>query len=231
MKNVLLMITTILLAVLTVIIMVKGINIANVELLSINQIKESYSSLNDKSTDASNLNSTQYKVAAQKLSDAQKELESNKKDYLEIASQSTEEEIKEASQSQVYTMEYIWSKIGNYATEEGVQLKMDVVETENSDKSTLEFSTIGYYKSISNFVYNIEQDKNFNFRIQNFKIIDFKVDEKDKDEEYKESLLQASFIIDGVEIKKENVTTQVEIEEETKEEKDTEENKDSDKEK
>lgn len=227
MKNVLLMVTTILLAVFTVFIMVKGINIANVELISINQIRESYSSLNDKSTDASNLNSTQYKVAAQKLSDAQKELESNKKDYLEIASQSTEEEIKEASQSQVYTMEYIWSKIGNYATEEGVQLKMDVVETENSDKSTLEFSTIGYYKSISNFVYNIEQDKNFNFRIQNFKIIDFKVDEKDKDEEYKESLLQASFIIDGVEIKKENVTTQVEIEEETE----TEENNDSDKEK
>lgn len=227
MKNVLLMVTTILLAVFTVFIMVKGINIANVELLSINQIRESYSSLNDKSTDASNLNSTQYKVAAQKLSDAQKELESNKKDYLEIASQSTEEEIKEASQSQVYTMEYIWSKIGNYATEEGVQLKMDVVETENSDKSTLEFSAIGYYQSISNFVYNIEQDKNFNFRIQNFKIIDFKIDEKDKDEEYKESLLQASFIIDGVEIKKENVTTQVEIEEET----DTEENNDSDKEK
>lgn len=212
MKNLLLMAITILLAVLIGIIMVKGINIANIELFSIQQIKEKNEYLKQKETEANSLNLSQYKATMQNLEKAQKELKSNKNDYLDIASTSTEEEIKEANQTQVYAMEYLWGKIGNYATENGIQLKMDVTESQNSSKSTLEFSAIGYYKSISDFIYEIEKDSDLNFRVQNFKLIDFKIDPNNKDEEYKESLLQASFTIDNVEIKKENVTTQVQIE-------------------
>lgn len=211
MKNIVLIIITILLAVLIGIIMIDGKQILAVEFSSIAQIREKNDMLKQKATEVSNLNQGQYQATIEKLQSAQEELKSNKSDYLDIASTSTEEEIKEANQTQVYSMEYLWSKIGNYATENGIQLKMNVTESENSDKSTLDFLAIGYYESIRDFILAIEQDANLGFRIQNFKLIDLQVDENNKDEVYKESYLQASFIIDNIAIKEEKITTKVEV--------------------
>ena len=210
MKNILMITITILLAVIVGIVMIKGIAIGNIQVLSIEQIKQKNSELKDKSLEANNLNLIEYKEVLEKLQTAQKQLQSNKSDYLDIASTSTDDEIKEANQTQVYAMEFLWSKVGNHATENGVNLRMDVTETDVPEKKTLEFLAIGNYIAIRDFVYSLENDKDLNFRIQNFKLIDFKINANNKDEKYKEDLLQASFAVDNIEIKEENVTTKVE---------------------
>ena len=211
MKNMLIIAITILLAVLIGIIMIKGVQIGTLELLSIEQIRAKSYELKQKEEKANDINLIQYKNAIEKLQASKEELETAKTDYLNMASTSTEEEIREASHTQIYSMEFLWGNVGNHATANNINLKMDVTQAEGSEHSVLEFLVTGEYDDIRKFIYSLENDKDLGFRIQNFKMIDFKINENNKDEQYQEKLVQASFEVRNVGIKEENVTTQVEI--------------------
>ena len=205
MKNLLFTIITILLIVLTVIVIAKGITIGKLELFSLSQIKEKSANLKALSQTANDLNMIQYNQNLSNLQKAQKKLASAKSGYLDIASISSDDEIKEANQTQTYAMEYLWSRIGNHATEKGVNLKLDIAPTGVENKHTMEFTVEGSYQAIIEFIYSLENEEGF--RIYNFKITSGVGGTSATGEK-----LTATFTVMDVGIKEEKITTEVQNE-------------------
>ena len=94
-----------------------------------------------------------------------------KKEYLDLVQVSTDSDIKEALQTKTYTIEYLYSKLGNYARKEGLtDLRL---ETSSStigaqDYRNLTFTVNGKYLQIINFMNDIENDSDLDFTIDNF---------------------------------------------------------------
>jgi len=196
MKNLLMTVFALLTIILIVLLMVRGISVGNIDILSISQIIQRNDDLTKMIDDANNLNNVTYKNTLSSLQTATKQLATVKSGYLSIASVSTEEEIKEANQESSYAKEFLWSKLGNHATSEGVNLKIVATSTGVSNKNNLSFTVTGSYIGIRDFIYALENDSDLNFKIENFKLELGTTDEN----------LTSTFLVTDVGIKQEDTT-------------------------
>ncbi len=197
MKNILVSLLAVLITILTIILMIRGIEIGNIKVLGIPAIKENNEKLDKDIEELNALKDTTYKKKISDLEKSAKTLTINKQKYLDVASLSTEQEIQEANQEKVYTMEFLWNKVGNYATKQGVNLKWDVTSTGTDNKYTLSFLVTGSYIGILNYVYALENDSEIAFTIENFKVVSGESAEQ----------LSATFTVSNIGIKKESITS------------------------
>ena len=188
----------------------KGLDLRFVKILGINDIKEQSAELKNKEMEINNLNNTEYKNALNKLNDAKQALEKNKTDYYDIASTSTDEELAQANVNQNYTMEFLWGRIGNHATEHGVNLTINTEPDEDPKLTVMNIEASGTYVGIKDFINELEKDDKLAFRIENFKMVDFKIDPDNKNEAYTENVIKASFSIKKLNIKQEDTTVKIE---------------------
>lgn len=102
----------------------------------------------------------------------------------------------------LYEIDFLWTIIGNYATEEEIVLQFDISKTlndsifENTDYilCNLNFTILGEYSAIVNFIYDLENDERLGFEIRNFELKKF------------EENLQAKFIVNSIPINKKNLS-------------------------
>ena len=170
MKDILITVISILLTVVIIICMVKGLTVGSFRILSISNIKQESLNLDNEVDELNNLKNVTYKKKIDDLQTATKDLTTAKQKYLDLASVSSDEEIQEANLEQTYAMEFLWNKVGSYATKEGVTLKWDVSSTGVNNKYTLNFTTTGSYIGVINYIYALENDSELAFRIENFKM-------------------------------------------------------------
>ncbi len=118
----------------------------------------------------------------------------------------------------LYDMDFLWTIIGNYATEEGIILQFDVSNMSNEILfleseyilCNLDFNVTGEYASIVRFIYDLEDDERLKFEIRDFSLN--KIGEN----------LQATFFIKSVPINQTNLsnlkeTDKIDMEKNTKE--------------
>ena len=170
MKDILITVISILLTVVIIICMVKGLTVGSFRILSISNIKQESLNLDNEVDELNNLKNVTYKKKIDDLQTATKDLTTAKQKYLDLASVSSDEEIQEANLEQTYAMEFLWNKVGSYATREGVTLKWDVSSTGVNNKYTLNFTTTGSYVGVISYIYALENDSDLAFRIENFKM-------------------------------------------------------------
>ena len=170
MKDILITVISILLTVVIIICMVKGLTVGSFRILSISNIKQESLNLDNEVDELNNLKNVTYKKKSDDLQTATKYLTTAKQKYLDLASVSSDEEIQEANLEQTYAMEFLWNKVGSYATKEGVTLKWDVSSTGVNNKYTLNFTTTGSYVGVISYIYALENDSDLAFRIENFKM-------------------------------------------------------------
>ena len=170
MKDILITVISILLTVVIIICMVKGLTVGSFRILSISNIKQESLNLDNEVDELNNLKNVTYKKKIDDLQTATKDLTTAKQKYLDLASVSSDEEIQEANLEQTYAMEFLWNKVGSYATKEGVTLKWDVSSTGVNNKYTLNFTTTGSYVGVISYIYSLENDSDLAFRIENFKM-------------------------------------------------------------
>ena len=167
MRKLLISILLILLIVMTVLCIKNGINIGPLHVLGVTQIQDANGELTRKIAEAKNTNDNY----ANKLTEI-KELITNlgetRNEYLQTINVSTESEIREATQTKNYTIEYLWSQVGNHATQEGVNIKMDVVSGVDENTKNLNFTVSGNYLAITNFITELENDSSLQFTIDEF---------------------------------------------------------------
>lgn len=196
MKNILITVISVLLTALIIICMVKGITIGKLQILSIPDIKAGSLELDSEIENLNNLKNVTYKKKLSDLQSSIKNLTTAKQAYLDLASISTDTEIQQANQEQTYAMEFLWDKVGTYATNEGITLTWNVVSTGINNKYNLNFTTTGSYIGIINYVYKLENDSELAFRIENFKIVSAGTD-----------AVTATFTVSNIGIKQESITT------------------------
>ena len=167
MRKLLISILLILLIVMTVLCVKNGINIGPLHVLGVTQIQDANGELTRKIAEAKNTNDN-YANKLTEIKDLITDLESSYTNYLQAINVSTESEIREATQTKNYTIEYLWSQVGNHATQEGVNIRMDVVSGVDENTKNLNFTVSGNYLAITNFITELENDSSLQFTIDEF---------------------------------------------------------------
>ena len=132
MKKVLILIIIILLIVLCYNTINDGFQIGNVSVLSIGQIQQENNNLDNKIAEIEELKESQYPSKLTEISSEAKKMLSNKKTYEELVAYSSEQDVLNASQTEMYDIEVLWTRIGNHATSNGVITKMELVSSSNN---------------------------------------------------------------------------------------------------
>ena len=169
MKNILLTILTILITIIMVIVMKSGINIGSLHVLGFQEIADENQKLLDVIAQSKQKNN-EYTDKLQTINSDSEKLATAKKEYFDLVQVSTASEIQEAMQIKSYRVEYLWSRVGNHATKEGVKVKMEIASSSMGDSAykDLKFTVNGNYLAITNFIYDLENDESLDFTIDNF---------------------------------------------------------------
>ena len=155
MKNILLTILTILITVIMVIVMKSGIDIGSLHILGFQGIADENQNLLDV-IEQSKQKNNEYTAKLQTINSDSEKLATAKKEYFDLV--------------QVNRVEYLWSRVGNHATKEGVKVKMEIASSSmgDSEYKDLKFTVNGNYLAITNFIYDLENDESLDFTIDGF---------------------------------------------------------------
>lgn len=191
MRKILLSIIIVLLLVITYFSLFKGIEIGKFKISSIKQIDENSKLLEAKTTEANNYIDIEYPKKREELKQQNDKMQDTKQRYLDETNASSDKEIESALERESFDIEKLWTKLGNYAKSEEVNLKLELKSSSSGSTETkdLSFTVNGSYVGITNFLYNIEDDDQLKFRIYNYKMLP-----------YQNGILQATFIVRDVRI-------------------------------
>lgn len=190
MRKLLISILLILLIVMTVLCIKNGINIGPLHVLGVTQIQDANGELTRKIAEAKSTNDN-YANKLTEIKDIITDLGDARQEYLQTINVSTESEIREATQTKNYTIEYLWSQVGNHATQEGVTINFEIVSGVDENISNIQFTVSGNYLAITNFITALENDSTLQFTIDEFSM----------------TKNQCTFVVRDVFIKKETTTS------------------------
>lgn len=170
MKKILISVLIILLLVLSYFAVAKGIGFLKIK--SINDIKNASNNLENEFNEANELSVKTYPSEVDALEEAIKKLKENKQEYENKNIYNTDENLLGAIEIKTYKIHYLWTILGNYRKDRGVQtLTLDLVQSATlKDVYDLQFTLVGEYTRITDFLYDIENDEELNFEIKNFSI-------------------------------------------------------------
>lgn len=135
----------------------------NFETSSYNGIMNKSSELTGRINDLKTKNSTDYNLALSRKQAAVNSFNSNKEDYDKLAAQASVEEIREANKREEYFLDYLWMKIGTYANNNEIRVLIEP----NYNDATIDFDISGQYIAVINFIYDLENDSELSFNIDN----------------------------------------------------------------
>ena len=169
MRKILISILVCLLLIGSAFFMVNGISKVNIK--GIKGLSEKNEQIEQKISDLSNVISVTYVNTESNLKRTANTLQDSKTEYENQAALSNSQSPSYASQLETYDIDYLWTKLGNYARDEKVVIKIDLVASGTSTNLyNLNFTTTGAYVNITNFIYDIENDSKLGFKIDEFKM-------------------------------------------------------------
>lgn len=214
MRRILLSILTILLIILVYFTFTKGISIGSFKILSWNELVKNNNDLDKNIEDLEILSSVLYPQEQSKLNDSYKQLTLRKDEYADLVLYSSENELEKATQTEIYETEFLWTKLGNYATKNnGIDMKIDVVKGSSGQPNqyNLNFTLVGEYIYISDFISAVENDSKLGFKIDNFLLVpkvenssnnndnnNNNTSNEQTEEKVNTNLLQATFTVENV---------------------------------
>lgn len=189
MRKILIGILTLLLVIMAGLVIFKGLSVGNITILSAKQIVEENDKLTNEISDVEALMNSTYPATTEELDTSVCKLLAAEEEYLDLANVSTKSELNKASTVETYTVEFLWTRLGRHATQEGVNLSYTPSGT------SINFTVLGDYIPILSFISAIENDSKLGFRIENFKLTP------------NSGNLQATFTTRNVNIKSETVSS------------------------
>ncbi len=197
MRKALLSVLLVLLIILIALFMKNGLHIGSFRIFGFKDINEKNAELTNSIANA-NTQSSDYTNTLTKIDTDVEGLIDVKKDYLDAIAQNTEDDIRRATQTKTYMIEYLWSRVGNHATSQGINLVMNLSNStiNSQDYRNLNFTADGEYLAICQFIYELENDANLDFTIDDFHMTNSSGNN-----------VQARFVVKDVKIQQESTTT------------------------
>lgn len=203
MRKILISILIVLLLAVIYLMAFKGIDVLGIKILALSEIKDKSTNLETKLENVSTLTSVEQPKAMSTLNSSVKELIIAKEEYNDKVLYSSSEDIAKAAQTIPYETEYLWTRLGNHAKKNSINLKYELRQASNSITQSqgtkqydLYFTLTGSYVSISEFIAALENDSSLNFKIENFVLNPTKESTE---------ILQATFTVKEISIKTENI--------------------------
>lgn len=172
MKKLLLITISVLMVALIGVSAIKGLKIGEFKILGITEIKNKNEELDTKIKNATKLASTDYQKKIDDLNETVKKLEAEKKNYQDMVSVSTDSQVQAANQTYENMIEFLWIRIENHAKTEGVEMKMDITRSSSGAENVynLNFTVLGAYAQIEEFITDIEDDSKLGYKIEEFRM-------------------------------------------------------------
>ena len=180
---------------------------------TIAKLKESDQKLEKSASDLDKLISKDMPDKKKSLLATIETYKSTKAEYERVVAQysnlSSAEVLENELEKDIYDVDFLWTIVGNYATEEGVNLKFDVTKNTTSPSSynndsseyvvcDLNFSVTGSYINLTDFIYDIEDDDRLNFEINDFEL-------KKNEDEITIEPLNAKFVVYAIKLNSQNL--------------------------
>lgn len=128
MKNRIITIIALVALIITIILMVKGISIGKFKISSIKDLIQRNEEVTVKLEEVAKLTTIDYLDSIDSLETTSDELEKKKQKYYELINLSSEDG-KSAYEVDEYNIEYLWARIGRYATDKDIVIGMNVVKS------------------------------------------------------------------------------------------------------
>lgn len=169
MKKLLILILIALVLALTIFTLINGLSIGSFKVWGIKQIQSENAELEETVTEATKLASSTFPSKVSELNTSMEKLEQEKTSYNDMVAVSDTGDVQTASQLSNYTLDFLWTTIGTHATSEGVNIDISITSgTGGENVYNLNFTAVGSYVGISEFIRDIEDDSDLAFKIENF---------------------------------------------------------------
>lgn len=169
MKKLLILILIALVLALTIFTLINGLSIGSFKVWGIKQIQSENAELEETVTEATKLASSTFPSKVSELNTSMEKLEQEKTSYNDMVAVSDTGDVQTASQLSNYTLDFLWTTIGTHATSEGVNIDISITSgTGGENVYNLNFTAVGSYVGISEFIRDIEDDSDLGFKIENF---------------------------------------------------------------
>ena len=151
---------------------------------SVTQLEASSKELNTAVAQLEKMSTTEYTQRKEQLKTIIQDYKSSKEEYEELIPDTIADTadavvgMEENELKDIYDVDFLWTIVGNYATEEGINLKFDITKNTTSASSLnntssnyvvcdLQFVITGNYINLTDFIYDMEDDDRLNFEINN----------------------------------------------------------------
>lgn len=169
MKKLLILILIALVLALTIFTLINGLSIGSFKVWGIKQIQSGNAELEETVTQATKLASSTFPSKVSELNTSMEKLEQEKTSYNDMVAVSDTGDVQTASQLSNYTLDFLWTTIGTHATSEGVNIDISITSgTGGENVYNLNFTAVGSYVGISEFIRDVEDDSDLGFKIENF---------------------------------------------------------------
>ena len=202
MKKALISIIGVILLILICVSVFRGISVGKLSIYSVENIKEQSLNLDKKIEEANTEINQNYAKSIADIETATIKLKNLKEEYETKVGLNGGLGI---TQIEKYKIEYLWGIIGGYGKDEGVRVDLDIKETSIDDTHNINFTLYGSYTGITDFLYDIENDDELNYRIKDFKIepssITTTTTADNKVTTVSTNTLKATFVVENIIIK------------------------------
>ena len=169
MKKLLILILIALVLTLTIFTIINGLEVGNFQVWGIRTIQDGNNALEEIVTQATRLATSTFPGKVSDVNESMKQLEEQKTIYQDMVIISDTDDVQNASQLSNYTLDFLWTKIGTHATSEGVSIDIFLTAgTGGEDVYDLNFTVVGGYVGICEFIRDIEDDSDLAFKIEQF---------------------------------------------------------------
>lgn len=169
MRKVLFILILILVTVLTGIAISNGIEMKNIDIWGVKQIINKDEEIDSSNAQLSELVGTKYPSAVKTLESSAETMQKTKSEYENKALLLSDKD--RHMQTEQYEIEFLWTKIGNHAKDNDVDIKIEVTASQISGRYDLNFTVTGDYPDVTQFIYDIENDSKLGFKVEKFKMI------------------------------------------------------------
>ena len=166
MRKILFILALIILLIFTGVVIYKGTNFGRFKVWGITQIEKKNDEIDSENAQLSNLVSVTYPSTLTKLSNSSEKLQQTKKEYEEQSVMLSDSNY--YMQTEKYKLDFLWTRIGNHAKDNKVEIKIDVTNGTANGIYNLNFTVVGKYANTTSFIYAIEGDSRLGFKIENF---------------------------------------------------------------
>lgn len=169
MKKLLILILIVLVLALTIVTIINGLEIGGLRILGIRTIQNENAVLDKTVTEATRLASSTFPSKIREVNTSMENLQKQKTAYEDMVAVSSTGDVQTASQLSNYTLDFLWTEIGTHATSEGVNIDISLkMGTGGENVYDLNFTVVGSYVGICEFIRDLEDDSDLAFKIEQF---------------------------------------------------------------